>query len=219
MNRLACLNPTCRGHHHHDTCPGDCQGCAPRPAADGVQLCQYHTDKIPDDARQLATLYHELAQRLLGGQGLGDKVSGTPGPRLPDPRAVEIRTEIRHTLAGWSRVIEDSRGFALPPDNINSVAAYVARSGLWLAASDYADEVSQELRSLVARAWTVAYPSGAHTVHIGPCIQPDCPGILRAVVRRADSLLPSEVVCDADDTHRWTPTQWHTLGRAMRKAA
>lgn len=222
MTAALCLLATCRvPGRHRDGCTADCRGCLPAQAADGLRLCQRDTDRIATDARQLADLYDELALRLLGGTGLGEPVSGSADSRLPSPAAVDMRTEIRHILASWCKLIAEERGFALPDDQVPVLGRYVATSARWLAATEYADEVASELGELRRRAWGIAYPSGTHTVHVGPCPEDGCGGTLTAVVRAADNQLPSEVVCDTEPAHRWDSTQWRRLDRLVsaRKAA
>lgn len=219
-----CAAPRCRsvGHHWPDCTDGDCRGCQPRLAADGLRLCDRHTADIADDAREAGRLYDELALRLLGAGGSGEPVSGTPAARIPDPRAVEARTLIRHTLASWCRLVAEERGIALPADQVDAMGEYVARHHEWLAAHPAAGECAAELAELAhGRTRSLAYPSGARVVEIGACPHAGCEGVLRAIVRRSDALLPSEVVCSADEAHRWGAAQWHALGRAMsgREAA
>lgn len=223
MGSTLCLLSTCRiPGRHRDGCTGDCGGCLPALAADGLRLCTLHAARIGQHAVQLAELYDELALRLVAATSSGEPVSGSGDTtRLPNPAAVEVRTEIRHVLVSWCRLISEERGFALPVDQVQALGRYVAASAPWLAASEYADEVAGELADLRRRAWGVAYPSGTHTVHVGPCPQVGCGGTLTAVVRAADAQLPSEVVCDAEPGHRWDSTRWRQLDRLVtaRRAA
>lgn len=71
------------------------------------------------------------------------------------------------------------------------------------------------LRCLRCSLWA-SYDSG------DPCVSQEmCGGMLRAIVRPSDQLLPSEVACDADPSHRWDSTQWRQLDRLVstRRAA
>lgn len=43
--------------------------------------------------------------------------------------------------------------------------------------------------------------------------------MLKAILRRTDSLLPSALVCDTDETHTIPASEWITLGRKLRRAA
>jgi hypothetical protein len=205
---------------HADGCANDtCRGCQRAQAADGLRLCRLHTERISRDAHTAAELWGELALRLLGGTGNGDRVSGTAErTRLPNPAAVEMRAEIRHVLASWCRLIGDERGWTLPADQVDAMAVYVARNAEWLAAGEYAGEVSDELDDLARRGRRLAYPSGARMVEVGPCVRDGCGGTVRAIMRPTDLLLPSELVCDVDDGHRWPPPSWRDYRRAVEKA-
>lgn len=205
---------------HLPGCPGDCAGCLPRVATDGLRLCGVCTRRIAEDATQSARLYRELEHALTRSEKPGERTSGSPDrARIPNERAVECRTLIRHTLVGWCRLIAEERGWALPPDTVPAMAAYVARSSEWLAGTDYADEAAGELHDLAhGEAYRVAYPSGARRFVVAPC--PGCEdGKLIVVLRTTDSLLPSELLCDLDPEHAWPADQWLTLGRQLRKAA
>ena len=242
MSDLLC-SATCRiPNRHRDGCDTDCLGCLPGRAADGVNLCAHHLDRLATDATGLAQLYDELTYSVMpsggtSGQPIGRSSDGPPAPR---DKVVEIRTEIRHVLAATCRRIAEERGIQLPADEVSAMGAYVAKHATWLAAHGAAGEVSDELGSLRRRAWSIAYPNGTKVVEVGPCPYTDhwvagpvsagfigppravlVDGILRAIVRPADVLLPSEVVCDANPSHRWDSTQWRLLDRLVsgRRAA
>jgi hypothetical protein len=235
MSRPLCATARCRSRQHKPDCVGEeCRGCLPYPAADGAYLCGLHGERIGTDALEAARLFGELEHRLIGGSS-GDKVRSEPGSKYPDQRAIDVRTEIRHTLASWCRLIAEERGTSLPVDEVTAMGEFVAQHASWLAAQPFAADVSDELHALKSKAWSAAYPSGTHVVEIGACpstvftevvgsvmtatyMQP-CTGTLRAVMRRADSLLPSEVVCTADASHRWGASQWHAMAKAMRRSA
>lgn len=238
--RAGCVH---RGHHAADCVDEKCTGCQPWPAADGLRLCDHHAGRIAADAIALGELYDELGHVLMPSGGGGERVGGRgdDGPPAPRDRAVAIRTEIRHTLVSWCRLIAEERGVSLPSGTGNGpqsppaepscrvLGAYVATHAQWLAAhSGVAGEVSDELDGLRRRAWTVAYPTGTKVVEVGQCPQrvwvetgPEvgawlrCTGALRAVVRPADQLLPSEIVCSEDVEHRWPSTQWRQLDRLV----
>lgn len=239
--RPLCAAPHCRSRGRHlPDCPGgDCVGCLPHLAADGLRLCEVCARRLAEDAVQAAELHGELALRLLPTGGGGERVDASRGARVPDPRAMEARREIRHVLVSLVRMICEERGVRPPgrlvpqplpfglcgpwalvwrvDGRVSSLGEFVAQHGDWLAAHPAAGEFAGELRSLVVRSWRVAYPSGAHVAEIGPCPHGD--GTVRAIVRQADSLLPSEATCDGDDSHTWSAAEWHALGRAMRRVA
>lgn len=262
---LLCAALRCRDPRHQ---PGCDQECAPHPAriaADGLRLCSWHTDRLATDAAQAAQLHAELAERLVGGSGHGEPVSGTHGhDRAPADAVVAMRTEIRHTLMSWVHLVAEERGVTLPdgtrpgrvvkPVNgtpiwqgeadlgtlvagppavtVDQAAAFLATHAPWLAAQEYADEVSGELDSLRRRAWSVCYPRGVRTIPLRvdgkpvQCLEPGCTGTVTARVDgkacRADKPefeLPPELVCDLDPEHRWPPTTWHAFRRAVKARA
>ena len=242
--RPLCVSPLCRsrGYHWDDCNTPDCRGCQPRLAADQSRLCHVCGRRLGEDIGTLAELHGELELVLAGAQSIGEKIASKPGPRLPNPAAVDARTEIRHTLVSWTLLVAEERGVSKPTrkaiqerpagfigpmrlvrvvdESTEGVAAFLRRHVDWLGASDYADEVADEFSSLVGRARRVAYPNGNRVIEVGNCTretdgQP-CEGVIKAILRRVDSLLPSQIVCDVDDSHTWDPTQWLRLGKQLR---
>lgn len=220
--RPLCERPGCfsRGYHWSTCQDADCAGCEPRLALDGLRLCRRDTESIATDARVAARLRAELERVLAGSGQPGEKTSGTAdrGMKLND-RAIEARTLIRHRLVSWSLMIAEERGFTLPADEDEALAEFIARSAEWLAAHQCAGEAADELRELVTIAHPIAYPTGTRVFEVAPCPSEGCSGTLRAVLRRTDSLLPSELACDEDETHRVPASEWLTLGRKLRRAA
>lgn len=222
MNRRPlCIAPGCtsRGYHLDGCTDPQCAGCSPRLAADGLNLCRSDRDWLSRNAVRSAALYDELATQLVASGGPGERTSGTPsrGATLNE-RAADARTTIRAVLASWCRLVAEERGIALPDDTPQAMAAYLERHADWLAAHPAAGEAADELRDLVRMAHPIAYPSGTRTFEVGPCsaLHDDCTGTILAVLRRADSLLPSALACDVDPTHTIPADQWLTLGRRLR---
>jgi hypothetical protein len=239
-----CTSPRCRviGQHHTD-CAGDCRGCLPNLAGTGLALCYNHADRIGTDAVGAAHVWDELALALApSGSGDGGGRGGNPHPSLVlHDGVVEVRAAIRHTLASWVRLIAEERAVHVPwkwllvlpadgcegPANrvriaVETVAGlgeYVQVHARWLAAQDYADEVSEELATLVADARRVMQPSGTRVIPVGPCPMQDCGGELRALMRTERSLMPSSVTCDAEVGHEWTSGDWLALARSMKVSA
>ena len=97
-----------------------------------------------------------------------------------------------------------------------TIGPWIAVHAEWLAAQDFAADASDELHELAhGQPWRVAYPGGTRVAELGPC--PSCAGRLRAIIRPASMLLPSEVTCDGDAPHRWDSTQWRQLDRAVNR--
>lgn len=104
-------------------------------------------------------------------------------------------------------------------DSTSRLGHFVAHHAAWLASQTIAPEYSGRLQDLVSRARSLRQASQLRIVKIGPCPQTAdehrCPGTLRGLLRPTDSLLPSAVTCDANETHTWDSTKWLRLGRAM----
>jgi alkanesulfonate monooxygenase SsuD/methylene tetrahydromethanopterin reductase-like flavin-dependent oxidoreductase (luciferase family) len=202
-------------------------------------LCTPHHAGIARDAVKAAELYGELALTLAGGSGQGERTSGSRDRAIPySDRASDARATIQAVLAAWCSLISEQRGiyppkrrvvkllpydFIGPPplvwtldDRPRVMAAYIAEHADWLAAHPAAGDCSAELADLVRMAHPIAYPTGTRVIDVGPCVEPGCPGTIRAVLRRADSLLPSALACSEDDGHTWPPHQWRTIGRQLQ---
>lgn len=216
-----CAARRCRmtGFHTYGCSGADCLGCSPRLAADGLDLCWSHREAIARHALIAAELHEELALRLTPGSStLTEQVAATTvdkGLKI-DPSVVEARELIAGILAAWSSLIAEQRGFRPPSLDVRSMAAFIADSASWLAAHPSAADVVDELHELAwGRPRAIAYPSGTRTIKLGDC--PLCSGSVRAVMRRPDSLLPSEVACDVEEGHRWRgPSEWAALAELMK---
>jgi hypothetical protein len=232
---LLCANTKCasRGRHKPDCANIDtCWGCLPRLAADGIYLCDLHDRKIAEDALTTALRHTDLGRVLTGSSSsLGDVVSGTrknPGLNLND-RAAEMRAVIKHRLVAIVKMISEERGLPLPEDRVPALARYVAKHSRWLAAHAIAGEISEELADTASEAFHIAHPTGARKYQLkDPDGNPvgcretvdggeSCPGSLWTVLRRVDSLLPSELVCDHDNEHFVPADKWMTFGRQWVK--
>jgi hypothetical protein len=125
---------------------------------------------------------------------------------------VELPTGVQGPLNRVRERVTDESTFAL--------GSLLAAHSRWIAQQPFAGEAAGELRELVRNGRSLRQPSGTRVVQIGPCPQSgedgDCPGTLRAMLRREASLLPSAVTCDANEEHSWDSTQWTKLGRRMR---
>lgn len=221
MTNLLCPAADCspRGQHADGCENANCRGCKTRLAADGLWLCLVHTARIGEDAIEAGRLHGELALVLAGAGRGGPRVSGgtiDKSLNLND-MAADVRPVIRARLVSWAKFIGEARGFALPVDRVTAIAAFVAKSAQWLAATTLAESASEELAELVQIARPVAYPSGTRRFSVGGC--PECGADLMAILRGESSPLPQEVVCAEDADHSWTKAQWLTLGQRLADAA
>lgn len=128
-------------------------------------------------------------------------------------------------------------------DRMPALGRFVAQHAEWLAAHPAAAEHSVALRELAdGESFRVAYPAGTRrfvvTLPDGsyarcpervdeldaagepvPGKRVACPGALWTVLRSADSLLPSQLLCNHDpDSHQWPASAWLKLGRRLLSA-
>jgi hypothetical protein len=215
---ILCANSRCRilGRHATDCEVVDCRGCLPRPTAAGTNLCEVCTRRLAEDAITAGVLYADLELVLTSTGVPGEPVSGTSNPGTEiNPRAVECRTLIRHTLVSWTLLVTEERGITTPDDVVEQLAAFVATHAVWLSAHPAAGDCAEELHELAhGQPWRTAYPSGARRFPVGACPLP-CPGVIVAVLRDTDYLLPSALTCDTDESHTWSADSWRALGRAL----
>lgn len=212
---VLCAASACSRHGYHKAgCVSEpyCVGCSPREAGDGIRLCWPHRDHVAQDASAAARLWFELIDWLVPqGSGMGEVVSFSrdPGLRL-NFRVIAARASILDKLALWSKLIVDERNRSAPSESVIAMAEFIADNATWLAAHDLAGSCADELREAAWGApWRLAHPDGTQVRDVGEC--PWCSGRLRAILRRADAIAPSEVRCSLNDQHRWYPHQWSAL--------
>lgn len=104
------------------------------------------------------------------------------------------------------------------------IARWLALHADWLAAHPAGDDCAEELHRHARRVRAIALGHRSRRFQIGRCPQVDvdedglaatCVGTLWALVRQEDDMLPDRVVCDTDDEHVWSPSQWPALGRRL----
>jgi hypothetical protein len=192
-------------------------------AALDLLLCWRHRNQLRLDALDAADVYDELADRLAYGTGAPTehRVAGSKEHGLDlDDRAVKARDNIARVLQSWAQlIVEQGPEIYLAGDlgaghGIRPYAALIAGAASWLAAHEAAGDASEELHELAhGEPYAAAYPDGASVRQVDgePCRREGCPGQIRAIMRRRDSLLPSALVCDLDLSHRWAPHEWALL--------
>lgn len=114
--RPLCAAPHCamRSRHLPD-CPDPdrCWGCLPRPATDGLQLCDIDTRRVAEDAVKVATLHSALEKVLIQTGGQGEKTSGSAtGAPVPSDDVMDLRSHMRGTLLAAVRLISQERGIS-----------------------------------------------------------------------------------------------------------
>lgn len=203
-------------------CPADHRDDKPRRAADGLLLCIWHRDRLERHLAELPALYVACEATLAGRSGTNTTgpVSGTAEPSWAvSDRPSAAREHVRVFLHGWVRVVlEEGPWQVAPADRIPALAAWLVARTDWLAAREWASEVALNAAETHSEARRAAYPEPVSRAKLGRCPEENCDGNLTAIVRRADSLLPTTVRCDVSDEHVWTADQWQALGRRMTGA-
>ena len=218
-------------------CAARC-GTEPRQAAPGYRLCWGCKGWLTKNLDQLADLAPDLEAALSRTNVVGEeRVGGTPGHGLElNDQAAAARWQIHHDMGTTIRLVHHERGLtAWPADNIADMAKWLGKHADWLAAHLSAGERAAEASDWVNAARNAINPDPPKRVQVGPCVRARCSGVLTAIVRKQDSLLPSSILCswwcelddekrtglveDGTEPHTWTPATWHALGRQMRKAA
>lgn len=200
----------------------------PREAAPGYRLCWVDLSLIRERLRELHDLADDLEAALSRSGSIAEKVSGTPGRTLElDVRAAAVRFDIHNGLVTTVRLVIEERGHTdWPRDSIGSMTHWLDKHVEWIAAHPSAGERADQINSWPGRARSAIHPNPAKHVKIGPCVKDDCPGMLSAIVKPQDSMLPSAIVCswwteleDKTDVepHEWSADQWHYLGRLMQR--
>lgn len=228
-----CASPRCsiRGRHVSGCDDEACWGCLPRQSDDGIYLCHVCSRRMAEHALVIAIRYADLGRVLTASSSaLGDIVTSSKdqGLQLND-RAAEMRAIIKHRLVAMVRMIAEERGIGLPEDRVPALSRYVAKHARWLSAHAAAGDFADELADTASESFRLTQPSGARRYRLkdpsGKAIkcreaveddQP-CPGELWTILRRTDSLLPSELVCDHDGDHYVPADKWMTFGRQWAK--
>lgn len=120
------------------------------------------------------------------------------------------------------------------------LAGFLGKHATWLAAHAAAGEHAQVLRDLARGTFAVAYPNGTRLFPIrlpegggvavcpesvtadvdGAPVSAPCPGSLWTVLRPRDDRLPAEVLCNAEQPHRWPAREWLSkLGPLLMRQA
>lgn len=199
------------------------------PVASGLNLDAKCLDTLAGDVARAARLYDELATALVrptrSDEG-GAKRATSVGINLDD-LAATAREHIRVTFVGWVRVAQEERPAVTqwPCDEVPDMARWVLRNLTWYAGREWVDEMARVFGETVDEAVIAVQPDRAHRVEIGPCPERTidaqgedtgvCSGTLFALIRPADSLLPSFIACTTDPNHVWRADTWHALGRRL----
>jgi hypothetical protein len=159
----------------------------------------------------------EPARRATGSHASSSFVN----PPLPVPADVLDKRRTAHTrLAYWARLVIAGRKMRrLPAVDVPALAAFLLVHCDWLAES-YPKAVN-ELESSAADLGMIAADNAPRRFRVGACPgtnqgQP-CPGVVGAIVRADDDLLPSQLACDALVPHSWPAGEWRVLERRLHR--
>lgn len=199
-------------------CPTAHRDGRERPTAPGLRLCHGCHRRLTQAITDLPHLDHDLELALIRAETpTNDPITHRkdPGLVLNQP-ALDARISIRQQFAAQIRMVNEERGLTTwPKETIPTMSAYMLRHVDWLAAHEAADTWLSEWWDVRQQARRAAHPTGVRRFELAPCIETDCEGILIAVLRPSDDLLPSSVSCDSNADHEWQPHQWVALGRRI----
>lgn len=217
-----------------------------RSSAPGIVLCRGHAKALPDKIQQLAELHHDLDHVLVRSGTASEKVSTSTNPGINiNVEAVDIRHDIRDSMASWALIVCEERGITHPiADDVDTLAHFLTTHADWLSAQPFIDELWSDLiydpqaqmlnatdrplakaegrdprdyRALMSRARSLVQPSGTRRARFNErCIDTSCTGLLVALIRDTDELLPSKVWCEKCG-QEWPAGSWLTLGRKLRE--
>lgn len=218
-----CRNPLC----YLDETP-------PRIVDDGAVVCVQcrrrlqrwitgHTLSDGTPVLGLGGLHHALSVRLIasGGQNrLGIRSSSRKtGLLVNDPVSCH-RLHMIRTVESWVDFVVEKVPVTKPADRgMFSLLTVLVTYLDWLAWHNPNNTVPivdfyQEVRELRSRAFALAYPAprGQRKYPIGQCFVNVCPGVLWGTIApRDEQETPSELLCDADEGHRWPAGAWAEL--------
>lgn len=152
---------------HLDGCDDDtCAGCRAVLAADGLQVCGWHADRVHEALsghQSLAALWDDVEDALtLRGRPAGARGSGRPLP--VDLDSAGWRGRVRACLVSWCLVLEEDFDVRLDgaDDTVAWMADRVSRHATRLLASEHADQLCADLLG-----WVETADDGATTRHDG----------------------------------------------------
>lgn len=205
----------------------------------GLVVCGGHLRGLQNDVASIPGLYRTLERHLVssGSGESGGRRGDEIGANL-NPEVMDARHELRNLLVTWVRVTVDEGPWQhYPADSLDEMMRWLVTRSHWIGARAWAPEMVTDVRWHVGRGRHLVQPNTTYRVEIGPCpevvlslegdavLATKCEGTVIAVMHRAASreMLPGVIECtahgeDEEAPHRWTPTEWHTLGRKMGRS-
>lgn len=181
----------------------------PVRAESGALLCRACTEGIGRDTLDLEGLREELlADQAWRSPGDAPIVSGSREMPLPiDPRRAAMRFEIESVIEAWAWWVGVTRNLCMPsPGSFNSAVRIMVDHAGWIAGQGCAVQCADEFRMLVGQARRISDPSGTVKTPAGTC--PLCGNQAIGIIRSAEDVRESAIVCRANADHRWAPQEW-----------
>jgi hypothetical protein len=169
--------------------------------------------------RALPLLYEDCVHAMNPPQRgpIIEKVSGTRPVHSVNEIAVEARTKIAAVLASWAGLVADERGLPMRGADVGHLTRFLTVHLDWLAAHPGAADFVTEIGELMTSTLRVIDAGPADRIELGPCIEPDCAGLLSARRPGHDAGATPDVGCDSG-RHSWRPDQWLMLRRRLDRA-
>jgi len=171
--------------------------------------------RITENLTALGGLYDELTHSLTpprpsGGtvERVGIRRHGASGIPL-STSALDIRDEIRGTLASWAGVVRTEQRVQAPARNTAALLTFLTHHAGWLARHESAGDLVAETDALVKAAWAVLSGRADRNLVMGPCVRTGCRGTLIADVGSTGPSGRAAITCSADRGHTWSPASWH----------
>lgn len=136
---------------------------------------------------------------------------------MPLPVGVlSLRFDAAHQLAAWAHLVHDERHLSATLNLMDTprICGFLATHAAFLATHAAGADAAEEIGRIATHVSELIKQTRARRYVIGQC--PDCAGLLHAVIRNTDALLPSEIRCTTG-THAWTPWEWSRLGERIRR--
>lgn len=171
-----CAVTTCAipNQHHPDCTTNDCTGCLPALAADGILICNHHYRNAVRALRELPALDDDLCKAVVRRTGAITEyvkvIAPSTGINL-DQAVLDTKDSLREDLSAFvAHVIEERGVQPLTSQDVRTMARFLERHAMWIAANKYvAAAFAIKIPSAAADAKRHAYPSRPDGVSLGQC--------------------------------------------------
>jgi hypothetical protein len=213
MFPVLCVDPNCyQKNQHKTTCQPTtppCKGCQPHPTEPGLNLCEYHHQRLTRNLESWPHLWDRLDAAIHPTNDNHGPNNNIDPPIPINPEAVDTKHDATTILAGWANMMCEERGWTPPTRHTPTLATILAYNTPWLAAHPAAADVSTEIRDITSRAQRIIHPTPTTRIHLGTCPRQDCDGTTTATLHPGTNL-SAKIRCTAG--HTWAPDQWIGLG-------